>query len=849
MNPSSRSCRAAGMFLLAALTAATSAFAQIQPFVRNQGKLLPMLEFDGKFGWVFDEGKNQRASDQIELKPATAFLPDVTAQISQIRSDLDPTRNLPAAKRTVPDLIRFRYEAEVSCSRPVKDAYGMLTYVANGSVGTHFIHLGSFAAGKTRHVEIELRHRVEAVGKLHIFGGGKGVELMSNEVPAPYEPKVYFAELVRGSSGVSAVALCKTEERFPHELSDDGSLLCTIRDRETHKSLIVYDLKGGKVLHDIKLGELGETAWDLTWISDHELAYVTMENKKDYRTFLTLLDVTTGRTERLQEDVQRIASSPKKNRTTLVVFGWRWQYAAGLAKYDVRKRHLGSVTPLDEGTTYLDDDGEDRLRYEPDGDRLRLHFKLTPKSSWELIDKHVKEPGLRFDLDSRNVLDRVCQIHSLGPDGDTLYISTRLRSDRFELAAYSLAQGKIRRVVASHPKYDLAQGGEGSTRLLFRKGSSELIGLIYEGEKPQVVWLDPNGALVQKMIDQALPEYTNTPLDWSVSGDTFVYYSFNDRDPGTYYVVRPKTGEIMVLLETGQGLKNAVLGRTTKFDFTARDGATVHAYVTRPPEAKPGQALPLVVHVHGGPAARDTWGFNATNQFLATRGYLVLQVNYRGSSGYGATYQKSGLYARFDTVVIDDIADGVQALIKSGEADARRVAVIGGSFGGWATYMSLIKYPELYRAGVPIAAVSHWKSLIKDTKQLRNGDYGAAYWKSLLEHSDFEKAEAFIDPYVRAAEIKQPLYIMHGERDTTVRPTEARLMLSTLKKLNAPVESLSFPEASHTDWPYLARVTMLNEIGSFLQRTIPPADTTPDKPGATAPLATAAASGSHPGQN
>jgi dipeptidyl aminopeptidase/acylaminoacyl peptidase len=173
----------------------------------------------------------------------------------------------------------------------------------------------------------------------------------------------------------------------------------------------------------------------------------------------------------------------------------------------------------------------------------------------------------------------------------------------------------------------------------------------------------------------------------------------------------------------------------TKFDFVARDGATVHAYVTRPPNTKPGEALPLVVNIHGGPTARDTWHFDAMNQFLATRGYLVLQVNYRGSSGYGAAYQKAGLYTRFDTVVLDDIADGVHALIKNGEADARRVAVIGASFGGWATYMSLIKYPELYRSGVAIAAVSHWKSLIKETKLLRDGDYGAAYWKSLLQRS------------------------------------------------------------------------------------------------------------------
>jgi dipeptidyl aminopeptidase/acylaminoacyl peptidase len=428
---------------------------------------------------------------------------------------------------------------------------------------------------------------------------------------------------------------------------------------------------------------------------------------------------------------------------------------------------------------------------------------------------------LRFDVDSRNVLDRICQIHSIGPDSDTIYLSTRIANDRYDLASYSLSKGVINKVVAAHPKYDLAVGNEGSSRLLFRKGGSELIGLIYEATKPQVVWLDPRYAAVQKIMDQAFPERVNLPVDWSVDGSTFIYSSASDRDPGTFYVLRPREGQLMALLELGTAFKDQPMGRTTAFDFTARDGGTIHAYVTRPPDLPPGQLAPLVVYVHGGPTVRDSWGFDAMNQFLATRGYLVLQVNYRGSSGYGAAYQKAGLYARFDTVVLDDIADGAREMIKTGGADPARIAVIGGSFGGWATYMSLIKYPDLFRAGVAIAAVSHWKSLIKDTGQLWGGEYGAAYWKSLLDHSDFAKSEPFIDPFLRAAELTQPIYLMHGELDDIVRPTEAKLMLEALRKTNPHVESMSFAEASHNEWPFASRVTQLNEIEGFLRRTIP----------------------------
>ena len=218
--------------------------------------------------------------------------------------------------------------------------------------------------------------------------------------------------------------------------------------------------------------------------------------------------------------------------------------------------------------------------------------------------------------------------------------------------------------------------------------------------------------------------------------------------------------------------------------------------------------------------ARDRWGFDAENQFFASRGYLVLQVNYRGSSGYGAAFQKAGLRARLDTVVLDDIADGVRYLIDQKEADPARVVVMGASFGGWATYMSLIKYPELYRAGIAISAVSNWRKFIHDDHWEFNNRIAYTFWQSLLSRENFGEDEKFIDPYVRAAEIKQPICIIHGGYDTTVSPAEAQMMLDALKAHNPNVESHDFPFASHTYWSFDDRVIRLNEIARFLDRYV-----------------------------
>lgn len=250
-----------------------------------------------------------------------------------------------------------------------------------------------------------------------------------------------------------------------------------------------------------------------------------------------------------------------------------------------------------------------------------------------------------------------------------------------------MSEGVVKRTIAKHPKYDLTGSGEGLARLLFAKDSNRLLGIIYEGQKPQVVWLDQDYATVQKSLDKTFPDHINIPIDWSKDGGTFLYFSTSDRDPGTYYIFKPAESQLIVLQELGGRLKGKTLAQMEPFEFTARDGKKIPAYITRPPTAHEG-GRPLIVRIHGGPMTRDGWRFDATNQFFAALGYVVLQVNYRGSSGYGKEHQNSGLLARLDTVVIDDIADGVRYLIEQKEVDPTRVVVMGGSFGGWATYLS-----------------------------------------------------------------------------------------------------------------------------------------------------------------
>lgn len=800
--------------------------AQMQPHARLNDEMLPIIGCSDKDITVLRNGKKNRTRDlNFEIRRGPGFA-DGFIQISDVVADNDPLRDAPLKERTHPSAIRFRYTAKITADRSLDDCYGLLTFVAQGSIQRKLIPIGDLSAHKPKVVKVELRSPVDAAGSLHLFS--RSLEVRTSEHPDTYDVQAFYADLLKNVKGVAAAELVKFDDVNPHELSADGRFLATVRKREAKKELIVYDLSSMKLLCQVPVAEADDYVGDLTWISDKEIAFIAEDDYESNSTSeyhrsrsryrLQLLDVPLGKTQVLSEDVYSIITSLPDQRDVLVLTGGR--YGAAFYKFNVRTKKSSDLEDPAYGYYLFDRQGVARVRMKVDKDRFEFFCRPTPDSRWRRIDDLVKQPGLHFDHKASERLDRVADVHSVGPDGDTLYVSTRLDTDRYELAAFSMSEGVIKKTIARHPRYDLSTDDGGLARLLFAKNSPQLLGMIFETTKPQVAWLDPRFQAIQAAIDKSFPDHFNFPIDWSEDGSTFVYLTTNDRDPGTFYVFRAAESRLIAVLELGAHLKDRALARTTPAEFPTRDGQKIFGYITRPPESD-GPA-PLLVNVHGGPMARDSWRFDSTNQFFATRGYIVLQVNYRGSSGYGAAYQNAGLLARLDTVIIDDIADAVKHLIDSGEVDPSRVAITGASFGGWATYISLAKYPDLYRAGIAVAAVSNWRKTLRDARWIFDNQVAYRFWKALLQRENFKADEPFIDPLLRATEIKQPVFIIHGERDSVVHATEAREMLNALRKHNSNIQAKSFPLGGHGNWSIDDRVIYLNEMGAFLDRHLAP---------------------------
>ena len=245
------------------------------------------------------------------------------------------------------------------------------------------------------------------------------------------------------------------------------------------------------------------------------------------------------------------------------------------------------------------------------------------------------------------------------------------------------------------------------------------------------------------------------------------------------------------------------------------------------PHYKKGEQMPLIVYPHGGPTRRVVYQYNSTVQYFASLGYGVLQINYRGSSGYGLSHLKQGLEGELAGTIIDDIADGTQFLIDKGFADKNRVVIIGVSFGGYCTFMGLIRYPHLFKAGVAVSAVSHWKNMIRRDKKF-GWNYSSSFWDEIINRSENPDYARKVSPYYRAKEINKPVLIIHGNLDSVVPVGQAEMMEQALRKENKEVKMIKFPYSGHGISGIKNRSRYLEEIKLFINKHI--GDTRADEP-------------------
>jgi dipeptidyl aminopeptidase/acylaminoacyl peptidase len=370
-------------------------------------------------------------------------------------------------------------------------------------------------------------------------------------------------------------------------------------------------------------------------------------------------------------------------------------------------------------------------------------------------------------------------------DGKTLYVIATHDANAARLLAVDLATGK-ETVIAEDPQYDV--GG-----ILVHPTKHTLQAVAFNRDKVEWKVLDPS---IQGDFD-ALAKVR--PGQFSVGSrdlqDKTWLVSYTIDDGPVYYYSYDRSSKKAELLFSHQPkLEGLKLSTMKPISYKSRDGLTIHGYLTLPVGVEP-KNLPTVLLVHGGPWGRDSWGFNSMTQWLANRGYAVLQVNFRGSTGYGKKFLNAG-NKEWAGKMHDDLIDGVNWIVKEGIADPKKVAIMGGSYGGYATLVGLTFTPDVFACGVDIVGPSNISTLIKSIPP---------YWTPLLHMfakrvGDLEKDADFLksrSPLFLADKITKPLLIGQGANDPRVKQAESDQIVEAMRKAGRPVEYVIYTDEGH----------------------------------------------------
>lgn len=448
-----------------------------------------------------------------------------------------------------------------------------------------------------------------------------------------------------------------------------------------------------------------------------------------------------------------------------------------------------------------------------------LAFAITSKDGflklyWLNGDKWVRSP---VDLDTT-------EIETVGNRPGELVVSPPATDGKpSPLQFMDATTGKLGAVLLQDPAYEF-------DGWLYRDPNThEIIGAAYQRNGPAVKWFRPEEQGIQKLLNGAFgPGQVVQIVSRSKAGHRFVVRRFSDRQPMIYDWVDLDTHTAGPIKESRPWIDPQRMQRMEVMQFKTRDGHMLDAYLTLPAGTGKHHPAPLVVLPHGGPYLRDTWGFDEEAQFLASRGYAVLQPNYRGSTGYDWMFPDED---RWDFAKMhDDVTDATKAAIATKLIDSTRIAIMGGSFGGYLALAGVTSEPSMYRCAVTIDGVFDWAAMVEQARywQFDSGQYG---WFRRHFGDPKRQPQKFdaISPLHRVDKIKVPVFVAHGKEDWVVEIGQAKDLIAALERNHVPHESFLVRGEGHGMGHVDHQIQLYRQIETFLARNMAPVTQTAAK--------------------
>ena len=466
---------------------------------------------------------------------------------------------------------------------------------------------------------------------------------------------------------------------------------------------------------------------------------------------------------------------------------------------DFRRRGKPLVAPIARASFLADHDGVVRFAWAVDKEDVQKVYYRAPKDKeWTLVHDEavagIEKYPIRF-----------------ARDGKAVYVLSEAKKGPGMVQRYDLATRKYTTV--------LRHGRVDPSDYIFSADGRELVGAYFADGVPEPYFIDPDApeAALAAALAQAFPDAYARVVQYSRDGNIALVEVSSDRDPGRWYAYERASKKLTFLVEKRPWIDPAAMARTKPYTVTTADGLTLSGLLTTP--AKGTGPWPMVVNPHGGPHGRDAWTYDGEAQLLASRGYAVLKVDFRGSTGYGKAFMESG-YGEWGRKMQDDVTAATRWAIEQKIADPSRICIYGGSYGAYAAMMGPLREPGLYRCAAGAYGVYDLE-LIKKWGDIRRSRWGKRYLDRTLGTDAGMLARH--SPARRAKELELPLFVAHGGRDDRASPEHYRAMTAALDRAGVSYASYYKSYEAHGMYDDENYAGLADALLAFLAKHLKPA--------------------------
>jgi dipeptidyl aminopeptidase/acylaminoacyl peptidase len=587
------------------------------------------------------------------------------------------------------------------------------------------------------------------------------------------------------------------------EFSPDGKKVLCLVPYERRQNLAVIDLvKGTKNLLSSFTDKQASSPF---WASDNRILFlVDDKGKEQFEVYAVNPDGSEAVTLPFDRSVRLKKRLPDDPKNFLVLAGITYRDWPDVALMNLKTGKLSP--PIARAPGAVGDyviDHKNIVRFAVVSDRVtkinKVLYRDANLQEWEELTSypydHEGWTPVAFDGDNR-----------------TVFVASDVGRKTRAIYRYDTATKTMGELVFGDDTYDVES-------VIYDESKKKVVGIVYDADRRRFHWLDEEMKAIHGRMEKALPDTVHSPVQFAEDGSKIIFYSYSDRDPGVYYIYDRKRQQVSELAVIKPAIDPTQMASKKPVTFKARDGLTLHGYLTLPVGRDP-KNLPLIIHPHGGPyGPRDEWGYDAEVQFYANRGYAVLQINFRGSGGYGYWFEAAG-FKKWGLEMQDDLSDGVKWAVDQDLADPKRVLIAGASYGGYATMAGLVYTPELYCAGINYVGVVDINNLIPKAQASDR-----MYWYNTriadLGSSADKKRIHDTSPVNFADRIRVPLLMAYGKNDPRVRIDQAYDIERALKRSNVPYELIIEKDEGHGFRMEEKRIAFYKRIDAFLKQYVP----------------------------